>query len=96
MPDLSHSASNMPRGSSKARSNESRYPYIAELSSSGALDVALNRRIIQFHKTRSLQPRYGRMNVKEGHFYYRWCFSDLQMAHAFIEEFDGSLYEPNG
>src|SRR5436305_294524 len=44
---------------SKARTNEVGIPYIAELSHSGALDVALNRRIIQFHKTRLFQPRHG-------------------------------------
>jgi hypothetical protein len=32
--------------------------------------------------------------LREGQTYYRWCFSDLAMAHAFIEQFGGSLYEP--
>ena len=86
----------MPRGSSyKAVANERTYPYIAELpASTRGLDVALGRRIIQFHKTRHVQPRHGRTILKERQFYYRWCFSDLQMAHAFIEQFGGSLYEP--
>ena len=86
----------MPRGgSSKARTNESRYPYIVELPGGvRALDVALNRRMIQFHKTRALAPRHGRTIEKKGHFYYRWCFSDLATAHAFIEEVGGSLIEP--
>jgi hypothetical protein len=66
------------------------YPCIVELpASTRGLDVALSRRIIQFHKTQHVQPRHGRSI-----FYYRWCFSDLQMAHAFIEQFGGSLYEP--
>ena len=70
------------------------YPYIAELpASTRGLDVALNRRIVQFHKTRQVQPRHGRTILKEGRSYYRWCFSDLQMAHAFIEQFGGSLCE---
>jgi hypothetical protein len=96
--DLSHSASNMPGGggSNKATANERKYPYIAELPASvGGLDVALGRRIIQFHKIRHVQPRHGRTIPKEGRFYYRWCFSDLQTAHAFIEEFDGWLHKPN-
>jgi hypothetical protein len=76
--------------------NERKYPYIAELPASvrAGLDVALSRQIIQFHKTRTLAPRHGRTIEKEGHFYYRWCFSDLPTAHAFIEEFGGSLIEP--
>jgi hypothetical protein len=31
----------------------------------------------------------------KGKTYYRWCFSDLPTARAFIEQFGGSLYEPN-
>jgi hypothetical protein len=88
----------MPRGGgSKALTNERKYPYIAELPASvGGLDVALSCRIIQFHKTRHFQPRHGRTMLREGQFYYRWCFPDLQMAHAFSEHFAGSLYEhPN-
>jgi len=87
----------MPCGSSyKAVGNETKFPYIAELPASmRGLDVALSRRIIQFHKTRHVQPRHGRTILKEGQFYYRWCFPDLQIAHEFIEQFGGSLYEPN-
>jgi hypothetical protein len=87
----------MPRGSSyKAVTNERNYPYIAELPAGvPGLDVALNRRIVQFHKTRHVEPRHGRTIPKEGRLYYRWCFSDLRTAHAFIEQFGGSLYEPN-
>jgi hypothetical protein len=70
------------------------YPYIAELpASTRGLDITLGRRITQFHKTRQVQPRHGRIILKEGQSYYRWCFSDLQMAHAFIEQFGGSLCE---
>ena len=86
----------MTRGSSyKAVRNETKYPYIVELPASvGGLEVALNRRIFQFHKTRHVQPRHGRTILKEGQFYYRWCFPDLQIAHEFIEEFGGSIIEP--
>jgi hypothetical protein len=72
------------------------HPYIAELPTGvgvGGLDVALSRRVIQFHKTRHVQPRHGRTIEKNGYFYYRWCFSDLPTAHAFIEEFGGLLIE---
>jgi hypothetical protein len=97
VPDLSNSASNMPRGSSyKSVRNETKYPYIAELPVSvRGLDVELSRRIFQFHKTRHVQPRHGRTILTERQHYYRWCFSDLQMAHEFIKQFGGSLYEPN-
>ena len=83
----------MPRGSSyKAVANERMHPYIAELpASTRGLDVALGRRIIQFHKTRHVQPRYGRAILKDGQFYYRWCFSDPATARAFIEQFGGDL-----
>jgi hypothetical protein len=86
----------MPLSSSyKARRNETKYPYIAELPASmRGLDVALSRRIFQFHRTRHVQPRHGRTVLKEGQFHYRWCFSDLPTARAFIEEFGGSLLKP--
>ena len=87
----------MPLGSSyKARRNETKYPYVAELAASvRGLDVELNRRVVQFHNTRHVQPRHGRTILTERQLYYRWCFSDLQMAHEFIKQFGGSLYEPN-
>ena len=86
----------MPLSSSyKARRNETKYPYIAEVPASMlGLDVELNRRIFQFHKTRHVQPRHGRTILTERQHYYRWCFSDLPTAVAFIEEFGGSLLEP--
>jgi hypothetical protein len=97
VPDLSNSASNMTRGSSyKAVRNETKYPYVVELPASvGGLEVALNRRIVQFHKTQHVQPRHGCPILTERQHYYRWCFSDLQMAHEFIKQFGGSLCEPN-
>jgi hypothetical protein len=87
----------MTRGSSyKAVRNETKYPYVVELPASvGGLDVALSRRIFQFHKTRHVQPRHGRTIETKRQHYYRWSFSDLQMAHESIKQFGGSLYEPN-
>jgi hypothetical protein len=57
------------------------------------LDVALGRRIIEFHNSRHIQPRHGRRIVRQGQIYYRWCFSDLASARAFIEEFGGASCE---
>jgi hypothetical protein len=95
--ESANSASNMASGSSyKAVRNETKYPYIAELTVSVCgLDVELNSRIVRFHKTRHLQLRHGRTILTERQHYYRWCFSDLQLAHEFIKQFGGSLYEPN-
>ena len=87
----------MPLGSSsyKARRNETKYPYIAELAANmRGLGAVLSRQIMKFHKTRHVQPRHGRTILKEGRFYYRWCFPDSQIAHEFIEEFGGSIIEP--
>jgi hypothetical protein len=41
---------------------------------------------------RHIKPRHGPRNKKEGELYYRWCFSDLTMARAFVEQFGGTLY----
>ncbi len=76
--------------------NERKYPHIVELPvGEKGLDVGLGRRIIDFHKSRHIKPRHGRIILRERETYYRWCFSDLAMARAFIEQFGGSLYEPN-
>jgi hypothetical protein len=66
----------MPHGSSyKALANERKYRYIVELPASvGGLDVALNRRIVQFHKTQHVQPRHGRTIPKEGRFFIAGAF----------------------
>jgi len=65
---------------------ERKYPHIVELAvGRRGLDVGLGRRIMHFHSSRHIKPRQT---------YYRWCFSDLATAHAFIEQFGGSLYEP--
>ena len=86
----------MPRslGSYKTATNERKYPYIVELPASvgAGLGVTLNRQIIQLHKTRHVQPRHGRTIVIEGQNYFRWCFSDLTTAQAFVEQFDGTLH----
>jgi hypothetical protein len=76
----------------KADATESKYPYIIELAlTDRALDVGLSCRIMNFHRTRHMQPRHGHTAIlKEGRI-FRWCFSDLDTAQAFIEQFGGSL-----
>jgi hypothetical protein len=72
--------------SAKARTYERKYPNIVELAvAAGGLDVALSSRIIDFHKSRHVQPRHGRTLLRQGQIYYRWCFSDLATARAFID-----------
>ena len=82
----------------KPLTNESQYPYIVELAVTGeSLGIALSRRIIDFHKTRQIQPRHGRCKIlkRESKTHYRWCFSDLETARAFIGQFGGNLRETN-
>jgi hypothetical protein len=64
---------------------ESKYPYIIELALTDRwLDVGLSCRIMNFHKTRHIQPRHGFTAIlKEGRT-FRWCFSDLETARAFM------------
>ena len=82
----------MPRRN-KATTNEFSHPYVVELAVVGdALDVELGQRIMQFHESRDIQPRHGRrINRRRGKFHYRWCFSDLLIAHAFAKQFGGEI-----
>jgi hypothetical protein len=86
------------RISTKAVANESKYPYIVELFvAADKLDVELSRRMMNFHKSRKIQARHGRTIVREGQIYYRWCFSDLATARAFMEQFGGEILQrPKG
>jgi hypothetical protein len=80
--------------SAKAVSNERKYPNIGELAvTSDGLELVLSSRIIDFHKSRHIQPRHGRTVLRERRTYYRWCFSDLGTACDFIEQFGGALCE---
>jgi hypothetical protein len=84
----------MPRPpKNKPVANEIKYPYFVELAIVGdELDVELSGRIMQFHKSRHIQLRYGRrLNVRRGKTYYRWRFSDLSIARSFAEQFGGDL-----
>jgi hypothetical protein len=73
----------MPQPYGKAQTNESIYPNIVELAvTAGGLEVELARRIIEFHKSRHIEPRHGRIIHKGDQTHYRWCFPDLAMARA--------------
>jgi hypothetical protein len=77
--------------------NERKYPHIVELAvGSHGLDVGLGRQIMHFHNSRHIKPRYGHIVLKERQMYYRWCFLDLATAHAFMEQFGGTVYKRMG
>jgi hypothetical protein len=74
----------------KSAANERKYPYVVELAvDNKRLDIGLSRRIMEFHKSRHIQPRHGRTIIRHGGIYYRWCFADFAIAHAFRETFGG-------
>jgi ribosomal protein S27E len=65
------------RRSGKAVGNERKYPFIVEVPvAADGLDRELNRQIIGFHKSRRIEPGFGRTAFRDGQTYYRWCFSD--------------------
>jgi hypothetical protein len=74
--------------------NERKFPNIVELPlPAKGLEIELNRRIIEFHKSRHIVPRYGRLMFNGNRTYARWCFADLGTACDFIEQFGGALAE---
>jgi hypothetical protein len=87
----------MPGPHNRAVTNEIEHPYVVEVAAvRDGLDVELSRRIMQFHKTQYIEPRYGRrITTKRGKVSYRWCFSDLLIARAFAEQFCGEFYKPS-
>jgi hypothetical protein len=81
-------------GSGKALTNEKKFPNIVELPvPADGLKLESSRRIMEFHKLRGIQPRYGRRLAKDNQSYGRWCFADLGTACDFIEQFGGVLSE---
>jgi hypothetical protein len=79
-------------GACKVVTNERTYPYLVEIPVAAAgLDIALNRQIVEFHKSRRIQLRHGRTILKDGETYYRWCFPDSTTARAFVEQFGGTF-----
>ena len=82
--------------SPKAAANESKYPNIVQLGvPADGLDVTLGRRIINFHKSRHIQPHHGRTIIRQQQIFYRWCFSDFATAREFMEQFGGEFPEAN-
>jgi hypothetical protein len=76
----------------RAVTNEAQYPHIVELVvADDELDVKLSLQVINFHSLRKIQARHGRRVVREGQIYFRWCFSDLETAHALKEQFGGEV-----
>lgn len=74
--------------------NEGRFPYVIELVlPHGGLEIEKNRQIVGFHKSRRIEPRYGRRIVRDNQTYARWCFSDLSTARDFVEHFGGTFYK---
>ena len=76
----------------KAVANERKYPLVVEVPvAANGLDLELNRQIISFHKARHIPLRFGQtIRRNERH---HWCFSDLEIARAFVEQFDGAFYK---
>jgi hypothetical protein len=70
----------------KAVANERSHPFIIEVPvAANGLDRALSREIVAFHKSQYVKPRFGRTIFRDGQSYFRWCFSDLDIARAFLE-----------
>jgi hypothetical protein len=85
------------RRSGKAVVNERKCPLVVEVPvAANGLDRELNRQIVGFHKSHRISPRHGRTAFREGQTYYRWCFSDLETARAFVEQFGGVFYKITG
>jgi hypothetical protein len=81
----------------KAAANEKKYPVIVEVPvAANGLDRELNRQIVDFHKSRDVPPKFGRTHFRGGQTYYRWCFSDLETARVFAEQFGGAFYKTTG
>jgi hypothetical protein len=81
----------------KAITNERKYPFVVEVPvAANGLDVALNSEIVAFHKSRLVPPRFGRTVFRDEQSYYRWCFSDLTTARAFLQKFCGAFYKTTG
>ena len=80
--------------SGKASTNERKHPFIIEVPvAANGLDLELNRKIVGFHNSHHVPPRFGRTVFRDGKSYYRWCFSDLEMARAFVDQFGGAFYK---
>ena len=92
-----HTSGHKRGGSNRALTNETKYPFIVELAVTGEeLELALSRRIIDFHNRRHIRTRHGRTILRNGEKHFRWCFSDIATARAFAEQFGGAFYKTTG
>jgi hypothetical protein len=81
----------------KGLANERKFPFIVEVPvATKGLKVELSRQIVDFHKSRGITPQLGRTTFRDRKSYYRWCFSDLEAARAFVEQFGGTSYKTTG
>jgi hypothetical protein len=72
-------------------SNERDFPHVVEiLLPLDGLDVRMSRDIATFHSSRDIRPRFGRVRKQNDQQYCRYCFSDLETADAFREQFGGN------
>jgi hypothetical protein len=46
------------------------------------LDVEVSRRIMDFHNSRKIKARHGRIIVREGQIYFRWCVFPIRTRPA--------------
>jgi len=78
----------------RAVNNERLHPFIIEVPvAADGLARALSREIVAFHKSQRVKPVFGRTIFRDGQSYFRWCFSDLDIARAFLEKFGGAFYK---
>ena len=83
------------RRQSAPGTNERKYPHIVQLAvGRDGLDVELGRRILDFHNSEHIKLRHGHIILEKDRMYYRWCFSDLATAQAFLEQFGGEVAQP--
>ncbi len=76
----------------KAVANEGKYPFIVEVP------VAANGLAIELNRDFTRHPHPGPIwtTWRNEQPYYRWCFSDLETARAFAEQFGGAFYKTTG
>ena len=70
------------------------YPFVVEVM---VPEGGLGRRLDdmhQFHHQRRILDHQISRRRDEQHDYIRWCFKDLATAHAFAEQFSGTLLRP--
>lgn len=76
------------------RRNERDLAYIVELPvPEGGFGFRLHD-ILDWHRTRFMEPRRGYGHYAEGVWYVRWCFREARDADDFKVRFGGALVAP--